>query len=271
MKRRSLLTDIGAALAFSQIPAWTLGTSTPAAADEIKAHLDLAMADKLREQFLASEEHHHNYDVLGEDLDLSAYSSASLEALECLAPLNGLAATIGFESITPEIANVLSRWETYFLCFPQLQRLHYESAIHLGNAEAAHGLEFGFPIQLSATSAKAVVCNGAPMHLTLQAEPDFSRAVALATHEHEMFLTLPVEAILPMAASALSLHAGYLLQIAMPSRPSDAVLQALASNANKQLSLSAPEALNRLPSLGSVQKSWVITLRNTRFKSSVTI
>ncbi|MCF8167083.1 MAG: hypothetical protein K9J77_00505, partial [Rhodoferax sp.] len=104
MKRRSLLTGIGGALAFSQIPGWALGTSKPVVAGGTKAHLDLTMAEKLREQFLASEQHHPNFDVLGEDLDLSAYSSASLEALECLAPLNGLAATIGFEAISPEIA-----------------------------------------------------------------------------------------------------------------------------------------------------------------------
>jgi hypothetical protein len=271
MKRRSLLTGIGVALAFSQLPAWALGVSKPAAAGGTKAHLDLTMAEKFREQFLASEEHHSYYDVLGEDLDLSAYSSAALDALECLAPLNVLAATIGLESITPEIANVLSRWKTYFLCFPRLQRLDYESANHLGNAEAAHGLEFGFPIKLSATSAKAVVSNGAPMHLTLHAAPDLACAVALATHEHEMFLTLPAQAISPMAASALSLHAGYLLQIEMPHKPSEDVLQALASNTHKKLSLSPPDPLHKLSSLGAAQKDWVITLRNTRFKSSTTI
>jgi hypothetical protein len=265
MKRRSLLTGIGAALAFSQIPVGAFGTAKATAAGGIKAHLDLTMAETFREQFLASEEHHSNYDVLGEDLDLSAYSSASVEALECLAPLSGLAATIGFATITPEIAKVLSQWMTYFLCFPRLQRLDYESANLLGGAEAAHGLYFDYPLHLCATAAKAVVCNGAPMYLTLNATPDLSRAIALAAHEHEMFLTLPAQAISPLAATALSFHAGYLLQLAMPYRPSDAVLQAISSNAHKQLSLTAPEAMNKVPSLGAVHKNWLITLRNARF------
>ncbi|MCF8209206.1 MAG: hypothetical protein K9K38_07365, partial [Rhodoferax sp.] len=221
------------------------------------------------EQFLASEQHHPNFDVLGEDLDLSAYSSASLEALECLAPLNGLAATIGFEAISPEIAKVLSEWKTYFLCFPRLQCLEYESAFQLGNAEAAHGLDFGFPIQLSATATRAVVGNGAPMYMTLHAAPDLSRAVALATHEHEMFLTLPAQAISPMSASALSLHAGYLLQIAIPDRSTECVLQALASNAHKQLSLRPPDVLDKRPSSGVIQRNWVFTLQNTRYISSL--
>jgi hypothetical protein len=262
---------MGAALVCCQLPAWAASKPTPAVAGGEAKHLNLALAKEIKARFLATEEHHPNYDLLGEDIDLSAYASASIDALECLAPLNGLAAMIGLESITPEIAKVLSQWRTYFLCFPQLQSLDHESAAHLGSTEAAHGLDFGFPLQLSASTAKAVVRSGSPMYLTLHAVPDLPRAIALAAHEHEMFLTLPAKAISPLAATALSFHAGYLLQIAMPYRPSEAVLQALSSNANKQLNLTAPDAPNKRPSLGAVQRNWVITLGNARSQSSASI
>ena len=225
MKRRQLLTRISAALVCRQFPAWAVDTSMPAEPVGVKAHLDLAKATKIRAQFLANQAQQANDEGLGgEELDLSAYSSASLAALACLRPLNGSFATLGFETITPEMARVLSDWKTYFLCFGRLQNLEQEAACYLGNAENAHGLDFAWPMALTAATAKAVAGNGAPLHLALQAAPDLPCAKALAAHTHELYLTWPDGNIEPSVARALSLHAGYLLQLTMSNRPLQALL-----------------------------------------------
>lgn len=185
----------------------------PATPPGAKAHLDLAAAKMIRKHFLASQ-----------DLDLMAYSTASMEALECLKPLDGGFATLGFTAVTPDMAMVLGDWKTYFLCFTHLQSLWLEAASHLGNAESGHGLVFEWPMALSVATARAVAGNGAPLHLTLQAAPDLPCAEALATHTHELYLTWSDGNIEPSVASALGLHAGYFLHLTMSSKPWQAPL-----------------------------------------------
>ena len=114
MNRRKLLTPINAALASSQIPSWAHHTLTPVAPVGARAHLDLEKTTKIRAQFLASQAQKPNDIGLGQYLDLSAYSSASLAALACLIPLNASFATLGFEAITPEMAQVLRDWKTHY-------------------------------------------------------------------------------------------------------------------------------------------------------------
>jgi hypothetical protein len=213
MNRRKLLVHISAALACSQFPTWALAASSPVLPAGAKAHLDLTAAKIIREQFLASEEHHPNYDVLGEDLDLTAYSTASIEALECLTPLNGGFATLGFTAVTPEMAKVLGDWKTYFLCFTHLQSLGLEAASYLGNAESGHGLVFEWPMALDAATLQAVAGNGAPLSLNLRPAPDMACALALATHTHELYLTCPNVVIAPQVQTALNLHVGYLFEL----------------------------------------------------------
>jgi hypothetical protein len=259
MNRRQLLAHISAAFACSQLPSWALAVATPITSFGAKAHLDLAAAKIIRDQFLASEEHHPNYDVLGEDIDLTAYSTASIEALECLAPLNGAFATLGFTAITPDMAMVLGNWKTYFLCFSHLQSLGLEAAGYLGSAESAHGLVFEWPMKLAASAIEVLVRNGSPLSITLQSAPDLACATALAMHEHELHLTLPNERMGLSVASALSLHSGYSLQISMPARPSTQVTKALASNPNKRVRLRSPNELNAQAQV-TTHKNWLISL-----------
>jgi hypothetical protein len=212
MNRRQLLAHISAALACSHIPTWALAASAPVipiTPSGAKAHLDLTAAQIIREQFLASEEHHPNYDVLGEDMDLTAYSTASIDALECLKPLIGGFATLGFTAVSPEMAKVLGDWKTHFLCFTHLQSLEFEAASCLGSAESGHGLVFEWPMALDEATLRALAGNGAPLSLHLRPAPDMDCAVALATHTHELYLTCPSVVIGPQVWSALILHAGY--------------------------------------------------------------
>ena len=224
MKRRQLFTRISAAIVCSPYPAWAFGTLTPLVPVGVREHLDLAKAAKIRVQFLANQAQQESDDGLGESLDLSAYSSASLAALTCLIPLNSAFANLGFEVITTEMARVMSDWKTYFLCFGSLKKLEPEAAHYLGNAENAHGLDFAWSMALTAATAKAVAGNGAPLHLALQAAPDLPCAKALAAHTHELYLTWPDGNIEPSVAKALSLHAGYLLHLTMSNRPLQVLL-----------------------------------------------
>jgi hypothetical protein len=171
------------------------------------------------------------------ELDLSRYSSADLNALKYMAPLEGAFATFGFESITPDIAEILSNWNSHFLIFQRLRSLNNESAVCLGSADAGHALVFDLPIKLDVPTAKAIACNGSPLSLEFKTLPDLLTAQALATHQHEMFLTLPGELVSPSVATALSRHAGYLLKIQMLSRPTGPVMEAFSSNPCKKVSV----------------------------------
>lgn len=237
MKRRHVIAHLGAALACSQRA--TLAAVLPPAPSkrEMASHLDLREARIVKEAFLAAQASLPNDRHDATDLHLSQYSSADLDALKYLGQLNSGFTYLGFETISPGMAEVISQWNAYFLLFNRLRNLSRESAVYLGRADAGHALVFDLPIELDVPTARAIACNGSPLSLEFKVEPDLRIAQALATHQHEMFLTLPGELVSPSLARALSRHAGYLLQIQMDSRPTGPVLEAFSSNLGKKVTV----------------------------------
>lgn len=237
MKRRHVIAHLGAALAFSQNVTLAVGPPPTAAKREIASHLDLREARKVKEAFLAAQASLPDDGHDATDLPLSQYASADLDALKYLGQLNSSFAYLGFETISSGMAEVLSQWNAYFLFFHRLRNLTRESAVYLGSADAGHALVFDLPIKIDVPTAKAIACNGSPLSLEFKVEPDLRIAQALATHQHEMFLTLSGELVSPSLARALSHHAGYLLKIQMLSRPTGPVLEAFSSNPGKNVTV----------------------------------
>jgi len=100
-----------------------------------RLHLDLPEAKRIASQFVA-EADEHGWD----DLDLAAYVSASLDALDHLSSLDASFAYLGFERLDPGMAKLLARWKSYFLIFDNLCELTPEVARIL-NA-SSHALDF---------------------------------------------------------------------------------------------------------------------------------
>jgi hypothetical protein len=240
MKRRDVIAHLGATLACSQNLVLATTSLTSAADSEISSHLDMREARKARGIFLVEEALIPNGRHDTADLDLSQYSSADLDAINYLAPLNGGFTYLGFEKLSPDMAEILSQWKSYFFCFDGLQSLCGEAAVHLGNTDAGHGLAFDIPMKLDAQTTMALARNGSPLNFNFKTEPDLLIAQALATHQHEMGLHFQAALSSPSVAMALSRHAGYLLNLYMASRPSEPVLQALSSNPKKTVSTYFP-------------------------------
>ncbi len=232
----------------------------PADTTGTKKHFGLDQARAVKEDFMAREREERlttNFPDI--DIDLSCYSSASIEALDHLAPLAGAFAFIGFPFISPEMAKALSEWATYGLMFERVESLCLISAAYLGSEQRGHLIDFQGPIRLDASAAKALACNDTLLILRLQSAPTRSLAHALAGHRHELTLHLPCDIPYPEVARALSSHAGYHLDLWLPNRPSESVLQQFASNPDKHFRISSPDQLNAYYKT-THHENWLISL-----------
>lgn len=243
MKRREFLAQVGGGLAFSQLPAWAITTAQQMPLTGAKGYLNLTLARKIEEGFLKAQRENKSlgqrFDIdLGPGgIDLEAYSSASVEALEYLAPLEASWADFGFENISPEMAKALSEWKAHVQTFSSLKTICPDAAIYLGSGKGGQMLCFDSPMSLDASCAKGLVCNEAPLYLTLQTIPDLNLAKILATQQDALSLTFPGSIVSPLVAEALSVHAGYRLEVSMPNRPSEALFQQFSSNPKKEFLL----------------------------------
>lgn len=113
-----------------------------------RKHLDFEKAEIVRATFLADESDLPDGTSDSVDLDLFQYESASLDALRHLADLKGGFSYIGFDEVTPAMAEVIRGWTTYFFLFQCLQGLSHDASLFLGDPDAGHGLSFENPLSL---------------------------------------------------------------------------------------------------------------------------
>lgn len=87
-----------------------------------RLYLDLPEAKRVASQFAAEgNESGHDHDYL----DLAAYASASLDALDHLASIEAGFVGLGFEWLDPAMANQLARWKSFsFLISHKVQQAH---------------------------------------------------------------------------------------------------------------------------------------------------
>ena len=243
MKRRSFMAQIGGLVGCSQLPAWAKPVAKLLPVDEIEKNLDINLAHRIKDELLwAQEKQRLLGPILGADLfdthlDLSGYSSASLEALECLSSLE-VSATIGFKEITPEAAKVLSVWNAHQIRFSRVRELCTEAATFLGCKERSSCLSFENLMSLEASCAERLVHNAEEMmFLRFQTIPSLSLARALATNQGALSLRFPNSQISPSVVDALSFHCGHRLRVTMPDKPSETVLRHFTSNSNKTITI----------------------------------
>jgi hypothetical protein len=259
LHRRKLLACAATFVSCPSLLGLTMANDIPDYPAGTGKHLDLDVAKAIATEFLWNKQKSDFSEGFGDDLDISEYSSASLEALQCLANLESGFAYIGVSSITPDMAKIFKGWKSYFLCFERIETLDFESAVQLGNPDADHALCFAQRMRIDAPTVEALCRNGSVIDMKLHNVPDLSLARALASHDHEMFLAFPSADISTAVANALCQHNGYLLHLRMPQRPSHSVLREFASNPNKHLNVHSPSMLNAGRGI-HVHSSWLITL-----------
>ena len=177
---------------------------------EIEKNLDINLAHRIKEELLSAQEKQRlRGPILGADLfdahlDLSGYSSASLESLECLSSLE-VSATIGFKEITPEAAKALSVWNAHQIRFSRVRELCTEAATFLGCKARNSCLSFENLMSLEALCAERLVHYAeGMMFLRFQTIPSLSLARALATNQGALWLRLPRSQISPSVVDALT-------------------------------------------------------------------
>lgn len=188
--------------------------------------LDLAEATHLRDKSPES---------LGGfmDLDLSAYTRATSEALEFLSTQGGHSVVfLGVTGLDIMAARVLAGWDAFF-CFSNLEYLDVDVAAILSAGSNSLSFERNSLRTIRPEVARELARLQALLSLSLDSlSADVARE--LVAHPHELYLNLkipPSEQVLLI----LSHHAGYILHITWERHYSDALCAFSSVNKNKKV------------------------------------
>lgn len=195
-----------------------------------RLYLDLPEAKRVASQFVAE----GNESVHGHDyLDLAAYASASLDALDHLASIEASFVGLGFEWLDPAMANQLARWKSYFLVLDNLGELTPKVTRILNTSN--HALVFSNLKHLDIEAAEYLVDDDGhhPLDIHISGMLSLPLAKVLSRHPHELYLS--VFSLEPQAAKALSRHHGYSLSVTSKAPFSEDVLRAFSGNAMRHL------------------------------------
>lgn len=167
------------------------------------------------------------------DLDLSAYTRATSEALEFLSNQGGNSVVcLGVTGLDKMSARVLVGWDAFF-CFLNLESLDVEVAAILSAGSNSLGFESESLRTISPDVARELARLNGLLSLGLDSISD-DVAYELVAHTHELLLQLktpPSRQILLI----LTGHAGHLLHITWESRHCDALCN--ISSGNKKVSV----------------------------------
>ena len=214
-----------------------------------RTHLGLRDAKLISSRFLAEG------NECGEGyLDISAYKSASLGALDYLASIDAGFVGLGFEWVSADMAMRLARWKSYFLIFEKLNRLSPRAARILNTS--SHPLEFPSLKRLDVEAAKYLVHDEGhhPLSIYISAGLGESLAKELIRHPHELYLS--VHSLEPSVAEVLSRHQGYFLSLTSQSPISENSLRAFSGNALKCLTTDSGEYGYRL-NWNTTEEWWI--------------
>jgi len=170
-------------------------------------------------------------------LDLSTFSDYAQSAIDFLAahigPLDGV--IVGFHRLTCEGAIALSQLRTEFIHLISLHQLEADVASNLRWKPEEHPITtITLKEPLSSAAADVLACDlqGCQLHISVPSVgPSVARA--LSRHDHELFLDIREDQPCTAAAEALTMHAGYLLWLTLPSEPSSVLIRSLSSSATK--------------------------------------
>lgn len=193
-----------------------------------RLHLDLHEAKRISSLFVAEGESHSL-----SFLDLTDYASASLDALDYLAPLGASFASLGFEWLDPAMAKLLARWKSYFLIFDNLDKLTPKVTRILNTSN--HPLIFSNLKHIGIEAAEYLVDDDGhhPLDIRIPGVLSLPLAKVFSKHPHELYLS--IFNLEPQAAKALSRHQSYNLSVTSKAPFSKDALRAFSGDAMKRL------------------------------------
>lgn len=237
--RRKVITYAGAAIIASPVIAALQRTGATSATSQARAtppqHLGLTQAKILRARVERQAE------WLERHLDLSAFRTASMEALQYLADLEVPLCSANFSEADLQTLKGVFQLNTV--------NLRLGSAIDINllgqNSPDAPGrddlqamvIELPHPHRLVAAAARTIAGYGLESIVLGEFnELDTTTALSLATHDGTLVFDVP-QATSGSVANALSTHSGRAIHILSDSRPSDEVIQAFLRRQKKSFSL----------------------------------
>ncbi|MCX7184196.1 MAG: hypothetical protein NTW90_02965 [Nitrosospira sp.] len=259
VSRRQFCTGVGASVIAASIApnvvANMLSAANPLALPmQIGKKLDMAAA-----QSILSEDipllRHKGRDVW---LYLSEYSDYSQDALAYLVgnigEIEGIEA--GFRCLSKDGAHTITQLRTQFCFLTGLGRLDEEAAVILGDWDREfrpiQDIVIQEPLSVEAASAlvaaslqiKGDCCDG-PLALSM---PSINSDIAgaLCHHNHELYLRIRDEQLLPGAAWELARHTGYSLTLDLDKAIPEESIRALVSNPEKRMKHITDREFNRV-------------------------
>lgn len=174
-------------------------------------------------------------------LDLGAFRTCSAVALDCLATAITEVAgiSLGFERLTPECAQMLTRFRPGIVEFTRLHRIDLNAVRELRWPVTEFPL-LSFVLAESPTPDVAALLadrlgqSGRPLGLSLP-NLGLAAAQALRAQSHELSLTVRDADLATAVAAELAGHQGYQLDIYLSRTPVPETIDALSGNPGKRL------------------------------------